>query len=140
MKSIKLSTNQYYLSLEVGDEIIDAIKTFSKKMKIHAGSFHGIGAVNDVTIGIYDKAKRAYKSHDLHKPFEVTSLSGNISMLDNEPSIHAHINLSDHSLKVVGGHLTRAIISVTGEIFINCCNKKIIRKMDKKIGINLIKI
>jgi predicted DNA-binding protein with PD1-like motif len=64
---------------------------------------------------------------------------GNISLLEKQPFLHAHINVSDASCNVKGGHLKSAIISVTCEIFITKCNKKLVRQYDKQVGINLLK-
>jgi predicted DNA-binding protein with PD1-like motif len=44
----------------------------------------------------------------------------------------------DSSLKVKGGHLQSAIVSVTCEIFLTKSNKKLIRQFDKQTGINIL--
>jgi predicted DNA-binding protein with PD1-like motif len=139
MQYLKISPNQYCLRLDVNDEVVESIKSFCKQLKITGGCFSGIGATNNVSLGIFDEHTKKYTMHSYKKSLEITSLNGNISTFNNEPYIHTHINLSDHSLKVFGGHLNQAVISVTAEIFITKCNKKLVRQFDKRVGINLLK-
>lgn len=49
---------------------------------------------------------RSYLSFD--RPMEILALSGNISVVENQPLVHAHIILSyidDGEIRVIGGHL-----------------------------------
>ncbi|MDR1235017.1 MAG: DNA-binding protein [Mycoplasmataceae bacterium] len=140
MKYLKISNNQYCLKLERGDEIIKSLQLFCASQKINSGYFSGIGATNNITLGIFDDKTKKYNSHTLKDALEITSLTGNISTLNNQIYLHAHINVSDHSLIVKGGHLNNAIISVTCEIFLTKVNKKLPRYFDKEVGINLLKI
>ena len=47
--------------------------------------------------------------------------------------------VSNDEGEALGGHLTKAIISVTGEIFIDTIDIEINREPDATTGINLIK-
>jgi predicted DNA-binding protein with PD1-like motif len=140
MRSKQISNNTYCLRIDKGEEIIASITKCCKQHKITSGYFSGIGATNNLTIGIFNDKTKKYTSHTLKTFMEITSLVGNISTKDNEIYLHAHINVADHSLIVKGGHLNQAIISVTGEVFITKCNKKLVRQFDKQVGINLLKI
>ena len=54
---------------------------------------------------------RSYLSFE--KPMEILSLSGNITEVDGQPLVHAHIMLSfveNDEIKVVGGHLIEGAI------------------------------
>ncbi|MFH2110700.1 MAG: PPC domain-containing DNA-binding protein [Candidatus Bathyarchaeota archaeon] len=49
---------------------------------------------------------RSFMSFD--KPLEIIGLSGDVSMVEGKPLVHAHVILSyveDESIRVVGGHL-----------------------------------
>ena len=85
MKYIKLSHNQYCLRIIRGEEILTTINTFCKKQKIIGGYFSGIGATNNVTIGIYNEKSKKYLSTTLKGSWEITSLIGNISFLKQKP-------------------------------------------------------
>lgn len=138
MKYIKISPNEYCICLQRGEEIMHSITNFCNKHKIWSGYFHGIGATNNLTIGIYNEENKNYVSTNLLDSFEITNLLGNISYFKNKPFIHSHINVCDSSLKVKGGHLQSAIVSVTCEIFLTKSNKKLIRQFDKQTGINIL--
>ncbi len=71
---------------------------------------------------------------------EILSLIGNITSMNNEPYLHVHITVGDENGKAFGGHLNKAIISVTGEIFITVYDAFVDRFKDEEIGINLMNI
>ena len=69
------------------------------------------------------------KSHKkLNGEYELTSLMGNITIKENNPFIHMHVNISDDNYKCFGGHLFHAKITVTGELFVIVLNDKVERK------------
>jgi predicted DNA-binding protein with PD1-like motif len=70
--------------------------------------------------------------------FEITSLIGNITTKEEEVYLHLHINFSNDRNNVFGGHLVRAIISATGEIFIHKINGQVEREFNEEIGLNLL--
>jgi len=50
---------------------------------------------------------RSYTS--FHRPMEVLGISGNVSVAEGKPLVHAHLTLSyveDEKIAVVGGHMT----------------------------------
>ncbi|MDR0675154.1 MAG: DNA-binding protein [Mycoplasmataceae bacterium] len=139
MHYIRINIHEYCLRLERGEEIMQTIAIFCRQQKISSGQFQGIGATNNLVIGVYNKKRKNYRYTTLKKSFEITNLIGNISLLNNQPFLHAHINVSDDSLNVIGGHLKSAIISVTGEFFLTKYDKKFARQYDETIGINLLR-
>jgi hypothetical protein len=76
----------------------------------------------------------------IEEEMEITSIIGNIAMLDDEYKVHAHITLSDRNMKVIGGHLNKAIISGACEIFLTKLDYKLSRKYDHDTGLNLLDI
>ncbi|MDR0739542.1 MAG: DNA-binding protein [Mycoplasmataceae bacterium] len=140
MKFIKITRNKYCIKLERGDEIVKSIQMFCTQQKIKSGYFLGLGATNDLTIGIFNDKTKKYISHALKGDYEITSLIGNISSLDEKPYLHVHINVGDKSLIVKGGHLNKAVISVTAELILVKTNKKISRSLDQETGLNLLNL
>lgn len=124
------------LRLDPGDEIVESILALAEKEKIQAGIVEGIGATDDVTIGIMDLNLREYKLTHYTEPFEITSIMGNLSRKDGQAYLHSHINLGGVDGSVVGGHLDRAVISITAEIFIRIIDGEIDRKYHDEIGVN----
>ena len=72
------------------------------------------------------------------KLYEVGSFMGNITQKDGEPYLHMHITIGDpEKNEVHSGHLNKAVIGATSEIFVTVFDEKIGRKLDEKTGINI---
>lgn len=130
--------NTVIVRIEKGEEILNTINNLCKKLDIKAGSVSGIGATNNVTMGLYNMDKKEYFKNTFKGDFEITSLTGNISTKDNNPYIHLHINIANEKCETFGGHLNECFISVTCEIFIHILSCKLERYVDKNTGLNLI--
>ena len=117
-----------------------SLKKAVKDKKMKAGFIMGLGASNNIEIAFFDSRKKKYITKKLKSDYEITALIGNISYLNNEPIIHAHVNLSDENYQTVGGHLISAVISGTFEGLILTLPISLKRKFDKKAGLNLLDI
>lgn len=129
----------YVMRINKGEEIIETLKAFAKESGVKLASISGIGAVNKATIGLLDTSTKKYVSRELLGDFEIASLTGNLSTMKGEPYFHVHACLADRYNNTYGGHLSYAVVSVTGEIFINALDGEIDREFDSEIGVNLIK-
>ena len=136
----KKAGNKYVLRLNRGEEVISSITELCKKENIKAGSVSGIGATQLVEAGFYNFNKKKYCGYCYHQNMEILSLLGNISTKDGEPYLHLHIVVLNDEGEASGGHLTKAVISVTGEIFIDSIDIDIDRQKDELTGINLMKL
>ncbi|NCB48883.1 MAG: DNA-binding protein [Clostridia bacterium] len=131
--------NKFVVRIDKGEEILTKIKELCKKENIKLGQITGLGATNDVTIGLFDTEKKEYFSQTLKKEFEISSLIGNISTMNDEVYLHLHINLSDINGNTFGGHLSKCVISATCEIIIDSIAGEVKRELNKEIGLNLYK-
>lgn len=127
----------YVVRLDRGEELIETLKEFVKKEKITLGSISGLGASNCVEVGLFNIETKEYKKNVYEQDMEITSVIGNISTMDDEPYLHIHINLSDENNNVIGGHLSKCIISATCELFIQKVEGRVDRTKSEEIGINL---
>src|SRR3989338_27018 len=93
MRSTKDGKN-HVIILERGEDVIPTLEKYCAEHKITAGVFTGIGAVNNIEIGYYDFEKREYHFRSESGDFEVASMTGNITIVDGKPFIHAHAVLS----------------------------------------------
>jgi len=133
--------NKYMIKLEKGEEIINSLTEFCIEHKIKSGTVSGIGGVSRVNIGYYDMDEEKYISKQFEKKnFEIISLNGNISLIENKPFPHLHILLGDLDYSVFGGHLNSAIISVTGEIVLSMVDGEVRREKDGASGLNLMQL
>ena len=126
------------LRLDPGEEICASLLALAEKEDIQLASFTGLGAVNDLTVGVLDLDEKKYYSTDFRGAFEIVSLVGNLTRQEGKPYLHAHISVGDRSCRVVGGHLNRAVISATAEIFLHLLPGEAGRTFSADRGINTL--
>ncbi len=124
--------------LEQGEKIVDSLLRVVEQKHIRSGFIQGIGAGKDFTLGYYDLESKEYVKKDFPGEYEITSLMGNVGILNNRPILHLHITLSDSQFRAWGGHLFEGTITGTLEVFIFRDSGRIIRKMDTKRNLALI--
>lgn len=134
----KRFVDTYVLRLERGEEIIDSLKTLVEKEEIKGGSFYGLGAVRDVSLGYFDVEKKEYNEKSFDQEFELTSLVGDVSFLDEKIIVHAHVTLADQDFKAFAGHLNQAKVTATVEIILRPIDGRLRRMPDPVIGLNLL--
>ncbi|TCK92800.1 hypothetical protein EDC19_1955 [Natranaerovirga hydrolytica] len=131
--------NSLIIRVDRGEEVIETLKTICEKEKVALGMVTGIGAANDITVGLFNTEEKKYYSKDFKGDFEITNLAGNISTMKGETYIHLHINITDDKMNTYGGHLNKAVISGTGEIIVSILNGQVDRAFSEDIGLNLYK-
>lgn len=128
----------YVMRLDPGEEIVAGLAAFCRTESVRLASVSGLGAVNEVELGVYDTAKMQYSSRVFKGIFEIASLTGSITEKDGEPYLHLHMVISNPVTgECIGGHLSRAVISATGEVIIHPIDGNVGRKMSAEIGLNL---
>ncbi|MHB8119148.1 MAG: PPC domain-containing DNA-binding protein [Methanothrix sp.] len=96
--------------LDSGAEIIGQITDLAKDMGIKAAFISAIGALTRADIGCYDQAVREYHVTTVDEPVEIAACSGNISLLEDRPFVHAHAVLANGRGRSWAGHLVRGSI------------------------------
>lgn len=132
--------NTIVLRLEIGEEIVASIVEVAKRENIKLATVSGIGAVDNLTIGVFKPNDKKYYSNHFEGDFEVLSLNGNLSTMNNEVYQHLHIAVGNVQGQAFGGHLNEAVVSVTAEIFINIIDGEVDRFLDEDININLMNL
>jgi len=123
--------------LDHGAEMIGQITDLARERKIKAAVISAIGALSRADLGFYDQAGREYMVRAVEEPVEIASCTGNISLLEGEPFVHAHAVLADSSGTVLAGHLVRGTI-FAAELFVQeLAEADLHRAWDKKTGLKL---
>ena len=130
----------FVVRLDVGDEIITSLTELCNAEDIKSATVQGLGAVNDVDVGYYSLEEKRYFTKIFNQQFEMISLNGNITRKDGIPYLHLHIALSDENYKFYGGHLNRAVISITAEIYVNVLNGEVNRRINPETSLNILDI
>ena len=131
------SGNTYLLVLNKGDEIVSALTQFATETNLTCATVSGIGATDDAELGVFDTFEKQYYTKQIRAMTEITALCGNVTQKDGKPYVHLHATLAT-MFDVVGGHLTKAVVSATCEIFVQAFPIATNRQFDSVVGINLL--
>jgi len=122
-----------------GKDLISEIERVCEENVIKTGWFIVIGALKNLTYGFYDQRSKQYMKNSFDKECEITSCTGNVSILDNKIFVHAHINFADKDGNVKGGHFFSGEI-FAAEILIFDYKDTLTREFDKETNLKLWKI
>jgi uncharacterized protein len=128
----------FILVLNKGDKLIEAIMSCANKLQLKSAAIWGIGAIAEPKLAYYNLDTKQYSYKTFAGDFEIISLIGNITKLDDKYIVHAHIAVSDGNFQLVAGHLSEATVSVTAEITILPFSGAINRKLNSEFALNLI--
>ena len=133
--------NTFIGKLSHGCDLLEELTSICLEKNITLGKIEAIGAVQKACIGFYSQNSREYKFISFDKPSEILNLTGNISIKDEKPFVHAHIILADETGNAYGGHLAPGTITFACEFIIySFSGNQLIREMDHETGLPLWKI
>ncbi len=126
--------------LQYGADLLAELTDICIANNIRLGRIEAIGAVQKACIGYYHQANREYEFHTIEQPLEITNLTGNISIKDGNPFVHAHVTLADASGQAFGGHLAPGTIVFACEWVIEAFDgPPLVREYDAETGLPLWK-
>jgi predicted DNA-binding protein with PD1-like motif len=125
--------------LAKGEDLLAALEKVAREHGIHLGEVQAIGAVSQARVGYYKQVERTYYFLDLDRPLEILCLTGNISVKDGKPMVHAHVTLSDGDGRAFGGHLAEGTLVFACEFAIQEYQSAtaLVRRMDEPTGLFL---
>lgn len=130
----------YVVRLDRGEEVVESLTALCRQENIRLGSISGLGAVNDVTLGAFNHDKFLFESARYTGTLEMASCVGNISTKDGEVYLHLHATVGNPvNNECHGGHLSRAVISLTGEFILQSLEGTVEREYSPEIGLNLFR-
>jgi len=138
-ESNKVVSNDIIMGkLSYGCDLLEELTNLCIDRDIKLGKIVAIGAVQKACIGFYSQNKREYEFLNFNKPSEILNLTGNISIKDDKPFVHAHITLADETGSAYGGHLASDTIVFACEFIIQPFDGPgFIRGMDDETGLPL---
>lgn len=131
--------NTIVIQLDIGDELISSVIDVCKKENVTSGYITGIGATDNAEVGVLIPSTKEYIKQIVSEDFEVTALSGNITVQNDIPYPHVHATLANIN-KMLGGHVNKMVMSVLGEVFIYITHFDIGRKKDERTGATIMVI
>ncbi|OCA72225.1 hypothetical protein BBI01_08765 [Chryseobacterium artocarpi] len=131
-------TDQIYMvSIKNNSSIVEALTDFVQSQNIQAGEVTGIGAVSEATLRFFNPDTKKYIDKTFKEQMEVTNISGNVSIIDDQPILHLHITLGREDYTALAGHLLDAKIRGAGEFILYPLHTKAVKTKNEEIGINL---
>ena len=76
--------NTVILRLDPDEEICEQLMKVAVRERIRLASISGLGAVKELTTGVFDTVTKEYHANDFQGAFEIVSLTGTITQKDGE--------------------------------------------------------
>ena len=86
-------------------DLLEELTKLVRAEGVRLGIISGIGALKAAAVGMFDQGKREYVTTRWDEEMEICALTGNVSVKDGQPFVHAHLVVSDGRARAFGGHL-----------------------------------
>ena len=136
----KRFNNTIIAKIDKGEEIITKVMEICEIENVKLANINALGAVDEIEIGLFDTKEKKYYSQKFSGDFEIVSLTGSITTKDGKLYNHIHIAVGDREYKVIGGHLSKAVVSATCELFMHIVDGVVERNFNDEVGLNLLKL
>jgi predicted DNA-binding protein with PD1-like motif len=128
----------FLLVLDGGDDLMASLIAFAQQSGITGASLHGIGAFARATVAYWNKETKEYEEIAVDEQVEVLSIAGSLATAGEEIKVHAHVSLGRRDGSAIGGHLLRATVFPTLEVFITDIGARLTREKDPATGLMLL--
>ena len=124
--------------LETGGDLVVEIERFCTEHGVLAGQVTVIGAVRRARYAYYEQDDRRYRELESDTHHEIVGFTGNISLRDDRPFLHAHATFADADGATVGGHLLKGCEVFAAEVMIReLAGVSLVRTHDDETGLAL---
>jgi len=124
--------------LATGGDLVEEIERFCAEHGILAAQVTVIGAVRRACYAYYEQHDRRYRELQTDTHHEIVGFTGNISLREDRPFLHAHATFADASGATVGGHLLRGCEVFAAEVMIReITGVPLVRVHDDETGLAL---
>jgi predicted DNA-binding protein with PD1-like motif len=124
--------------LETGSDLVEEIERHCAEHGIVAAQVTVIGAVRRARYAYYEQDDHRYLELETDSHHEIVGFTGNVSLKDDRPFLHAHATFADAAGACVGGHLLRGIEVSAAEVMIReVGGVSLVRMPDEETGLAL---
>lgn len=114
----KIVKDILFIRFDHGESLFENLYSVLEENHIKSGVFlSGIGMLSGFEIGWFNIETKLYEKESFLEPYELLSLSGNLSIKDASLFAHFHASLSGRDHRVIGGHLFSGTVCNTVECF-----------------------
>jgi uncharacterized protein len=94
-----------------------------------------------VKLGWYNPETEQYDTAvELEEQLELLSLNGTVGQMNGKPIVHCHAVIGRRDGSTMGGHVLRAIMSPTCELFLVEYLTALVKEHDDRFNLNLFKL
>lgn len=129
------NNGKYFVRFDKGEELLRTLVKFALQESTQGAFLTGIGGVQEIILAHYDLNEKSYHDMVFHGNLELASLTGTITILEGAPVIHLHGVIGREDKSALAGHIRRAIVGGTCEIFIEKFSSDIMRERDEETGL-----
>ena len=124
--------------LETGSDLVAEIERFCLEHGVVAAQVTVIGALRRAAYAYYEQHDHRYLELSSDTHHEIVGFTGNVSLRDDKPFLHAHATFADASGATVGGHLLRGCEVFAAEVMIReLSGVSLVRTFDEETGLAL---
>lgn len=135
-----MASKAFLERLPYDGDLLASIKEEFKKRNVKMGFFVAIGAVKNAKMAFYGQVDHKYHEFSIGAPAEILNCTGNVSEVDGDTFVHAHITLGLEDGTTRGGHLVEGTRIFACELFvIPLDGEQLKRTFDEATGLKLWK-
>jgi predicted DNA-binding protein with PD1-like motif len=124
--------------LETGSDLVEEIERYCAEQGVLAAQVTVIGAVRRARYAYYEQDDHRYLELETDAHHEIVGFTGNVSLRDDRPFLHAHATFADATGATVGGHLLKGIEVFAAEVMIReMSGVSLVRLPDEETGLAL---
>ena len=124
--------------LELGSDLVGEIERFCAERGITAAQVTVIGALRRARYAYYEQDDHRYLELESGTHHEVVGFTGNVSLRNDRPFLHAHATFADATGQTVGGHLLNGCEVFAAEVMIReLADVSLVRMPDDATGLAL---
>lgn len=135
MKYANFDTNTYALRFDPADDILHELARFCQENHITNASISGLGSIENLTLAHYSIHTKQFSHLELPGVYEITSLTGNVGLVDNVPTVHVHVAIADNQMRGFGGHLQSGTCSATLELVVTAYPTTLQKSHSETVGL-----
>lgn len=113
-----------------GEELISSLATLSLDSAV---LLNGVGMLRDLELGYWNGS--SYDVQRITEPVELLSLQGNFARKNDERIIHCHATIAKHGGAAFGGHVLKATVNNTAEIYIRTLTGITLKRKMEETGL-----
>lgn len=88
-----------------GADLIEDLTAYCHDQGITHGVINGLGVTSQTMLGYFDRTTKGYREFLFEEDVEITNLTGNVSLKEGRPMVHAHMTIADQDGRAFGGHV-----------------------------------